>query len=123
MVRATDRRRSTVSAVGSLSMTTHGLRPSAAPRSAGCKLFHHLLQNSEVAGIPRLHDDVVLVSDLLKYRIVIVLEVLQAKVFLRHDSRNQLVVFEDIDRSPFTRIGPIKAGDHGVVVQVVDIAG
>src|SRR5437870_5264475 len=80
-----------------------------------CRLFRHLFQDREVAGIPGLHDDVKLVPDLPKHGVVVVLEVLETEVLLGHDRGNQLVVLEDIDRRALTRIGSVQGSHDGVL--------
>src|SRR5206468_10809392 len=83
----------------------------------------HLLQDDEVAGVPRLGDDVEPAPHLPQHRVVDVLEVLQAQIVLREERGYQSVVLEDVDRRALAAVGTIEGGDHRIPALVVDVAG
>src|SRR6266496_4676085 len=85
--------------------------------------WRHLLQDDEVAGVPRLGDDVESATSLPQHRVVDVLEILEAQIVLREEGGYQSVVLEDVDRRALVPVGTIERGDHRIATQVVDVAG
>lgn len=56
-------------------------------------LWHHLLQDGDVSGVPGLGDDVELAVDLAHHGVVDVLKGLQAQLILDHHRGNHPVAF------------------------------
>src|SRR5437879_381106 len=82
----------------------------------------NLLQDSEVAWVPGLRDQIELVAVLAQDAIVDVLEILKAQILFRHDGRDQLVVFENINGCALAAVGTIQRSHYGVISEVEDIA-
>src|SRR5262249_47311631 len=81
-----------------------------------------LFKDRKVSGVPCLDDDVVLAPDPSKHGIVVVLEISETKVLLGHDRRDELVIFEDVDRRAFLGIRAIQTPYDRILIQIVDIA-
>src|SRR5579859_1550043 len=89
-----------------------------APVSVG-----NLLENGEIARVPGLRDQIILAAYLAHYGIVDVLKILQAQILFRHDGRDQLVVFENVDGRALAGVGTIERSHDGVISEIKDIAG